>query len=337
MRLRLLFASLAIAALAGEKVAKSKGPAAPAGGVKTPGVQVPFTLLPPLATVPLNAPINWIASADRALYASAGAVIVRIDPATNKPGEPITGLNQPCGGLVSAFGALWSPQCGNGTLARIDPKTSKITASIESGIASVPGAITATSDSIWLLTDSKTTLARIDPDRNAVAGEVRLPAGCQSLVAHEKSIWTACPARNQILRVSETTNIIEEVIKLEGQPSALAAGAAGVLWALGRKTGSVTRIDTKTNQSTKTIELGAAEAGGSLVFADDVLWVTQKNFPLARIDTKTATVMQQFFSTGSAGGGGMGLALSPGAIWLASADTVLRIDPKRVLAALPVE
>jgi hypothetical protein len=55
-------------------------------------------------------------------------------------------------------------------------------------------------------------------------------------------------------------------------------------------------------------------------------------FPLTRIDPQSETVAQQFFG---AGGGGS-ILTSPGAIWLSNPDTgtLLRIDPKRVLATL---
>ena len=69
-----------------------------------------------------------------------------------------------------------------------------------------------------------------------------------------------------------------------------------------------------------------------MAFGSGYLWVTQIGFPLARIDAKTETVVQQF--TGEGGGA---IAVSPGAIWLSNrkAGTVWRIDPKRVLATLP--
>ena len=88
----------------------------------------------------------------------------KIETKTNKVLEPIAGLKKPCGGMVSAFGSLWVPTCGDGAVQRIDPKTSKVTATIASGAADVRGSIVATPDSIWLLTDNRETLSRIDPE-----------------------------------------------------------------------------------------------------------------------------------------------------------------------------
>ncbi len=308
---------------------------APRTGVKTPGVQIPFASLVGEADIAATAPPEWIAFAAGSFYTPSGDSILKIDPKTNKPGDPVAGLNKPCGGLVSAFGSLWSPQCGNGTLQRLDPKTLKVTATIASGVASTRGSIAASADSIWLLTDDKTTLSRIDPDQNLVVGDMRLPVGCQGLTVAEKSLWIACPARNKVLRINPATNILDESIAVSGQPIAIAAGTDGAVWVLCRKEGKLDRIDAKTNKVTKTIELGAADADGSLAFGEGWLWVTQKGFPLARIDAKLETVVQQFYAAPGVGGGA--IVTSNGALWLGTATGVKRIDPKRVLATLPAE
>ena len=300
-------------------------------GVKTPGVQIPFANLAAEAEAGVKA-AEWLYFSG-SLYAPNGDAIAKVDAKSNKTGDPIAGLNKPCGGMVSAFSSLWSPQCGNGTLARIDPKTLKVTATIGSGVGHASGAIVSSSDSIWLLTDDKTTLSRIDPDQNVVVGEIRLPAGCMSLAVADKSIWVACPARNKVLRINPATNILEESIAVSAQPIALAAGVEGSIWVLCRKDGKLDRIDTKTNKVAKSIELGVPDAEGAIAFGEGWLWVTQRGFPLARIDTKLETVVQQFYGAG----GGVAIVTSPGALWLSTASGMTRIDPKRVLATLSPE
>ena len=303
-------------------------------GLKTPGVQIPFASLVAEAEIAAS-PGNpgWLYFSG-SLYVPSGDAILKVDVKTNKPADPIAGLHQPCGGMVSAFGSLWSPQCGDGTLVRIDPKTLKVAAAIASGVSHAPGAILASADSVWLLTDDKTTLSRIDPDQNLVVGEIRLPAGCQSLAMADKSIFVACPSRNQVLRINPVTNVVDEVIKVAAQPIAVAAGADGAVWVLCRKEGKVERIDTKTNKVAKTIELEVPDADGAIAFGEGWLWVTQKGFPLARIDTKQETVVQQFHAPGVGGGT---ITTSNGALWLSTPAGVSRIDPKRVLATISSE
>ena len=299
-------------------------------GIKTPGVQIPFSSLKAEAEFEAPARSDWLFFSGVAFVPGKDA-IEKIDPKTNQKIEPIGGLAKACGGMASAFGSLWAPVCSTSSLARIDAKTFKVTETLATGMASVPGIIAATSDSIWLLTDDKTTLARIDPDQNRVVAEVRVPAGCRNLVFGETALWLACPAENKVLRINPTTNLLDKSIGVSAQPEGLAVGG-GSIWALCRKDGKIDRIDPKANKVSKTIELGVPAADGRLAFGDGFLWVTQTGFPLARIDIAAERVMQQF-----AGEGGGAIAASPGAIWLSNvkAGTVWRIDPKRIIATLP--
>ena len=59
----------------------------------------------------------------------------RIDPKAkeSKFGDPIGGLKEPCGGVVNAFISLWVPNCGEGTLVRLDAKTGKVIAKTLAG------------------------------------------------------------------------------------------------------------------------------------------------------------------------------------------------------------
>lgn len=303
---------------------------APKEGIRTPGVQIPFASLKTEATFPSPGKPEWVFfSTD--IFVPAQDHLDKIDLKTNKLGDPVAGLKKPCGGMVSAFGSLWVPACGDGTLARIDPKTFKVTATIAAGAEDARGSIAASDDSIWLLTDAKTTLSRIDPDQNAVVGELRVPAGCSGLTFGEKSLWLACPNENKVLRINPATNLVEKIIDVAARPQALAAGATSI-WVLCEKDGKVDRIDPKTNKVSKSIELNVPGAKGAIAFGEGAVWVTQAGFPLTRIDPQSESVAQQFFG---AGGGGA-ILVTPGAIWLSNpeAGTLLRIDPKRVLATL---
>jgi virginiamycin B lyase len=303
---------------------------APKQGIRTPGVQIPFSNLKPEATFQTPDKPEWIFfSTD--VFVPAKDHLDHIDVKTNKTVDPVAGLNKPCGGMVSAFGSLWVLACGDGTLARIDPKTFKVTATIPSGTSDIRGSLAASTDSIWVLTDAKTTLSRIDPDQNAVVGEMRVPSGCGGLTFGETALWLACPNENKVLRINPAINLVEKVIDVAAHPQALTVGATSI-WVLCEKDGTVDRIDPKTNKVSKSIELDVAGAKGAIAFGEGAVWVTMTGFPLTRIDPQSETVAQQFFG---AGGGGA-ILTSPGAIWLSNPDagTLVRIDPKRVLATL---
>jgi DNA-binding beta-propeller fold protein YncE len=315
-----------------EAKAKAPAPAAPRAGIKTPGIQIPFETLKSEAVIPVDTP-GWVAIADSTFVPNKSKdTLVRIDPKTNKLLDPVSDLRQPCSGTVMAFTTLWVPSCGAQAVTRFDAKTNKVTATLESGAADVTIGVAATPDSVWMITDSKTTLSRIDPAENKVVAELRLPAGCNSVVYGENSLWVTCPSEPRILRINPATNLVDKRIEVSAGARSIAFGA-GSVWVLCEKEGKVDRIDPKTNKVIRTIDLAVPSAAGNLAFGDGFVWVSQTGFPLTRIDPQAdkERVAQQFWGDG----GGL-VSVAPGAIWLSNINrgTVTRFDPKRVIATL---
>jgi streptogramin lyase len=310
----------------------SKRAAPPKFGVKTPGVQIPIDSLK--ADLEYEAPAPaWLSFTNTVLVPNGTAhTIARIDPKAKeaKFGDPIPGVQKPCAGMVNAFGSLWTGDCAEGALVRIDAKTAKVTAKVASGIGPAALGLAAQADSLWLLSDTRGTLSRIDPDQNQVVAELRVPADCTSLIFAEAALWLACPAEDRVLRVDPATNLVDKSIEVAAKPEAVAAGENSI-WALCAKDGKLDRIDPKTNKVTKTIELGAPATGGSLAFGENFVWVSMPGFPIARIDPGTDKVMQQFYGEG----GGL-VRVGLGSVWLANleAGTLWKLDPRRIAATL---
>ena len=308
--------------------------AAAKGGIKTPGIQIPIESLKPEVVYEVAAAPQWIAVTDAILLPDATAhSLARIDPKAKEArfGEAIGGIAKPCAGLVDAFKTLWTGDCATGELVRIDPKTSKSTAKIASGIGPATTALAAGGDSVWVLSDVRGTLSRIDPDQNAVVAELRVPADCTSLTFGETALWLACPAANKVLRVDPATNLVDKSIEVSSLPEAIAIGE-GSVWVLCAKDGKLERIDPKTNKVSKTIDLGAPASGGALAIGENFVLVSMPGFPIARIDPATDKVAQQFF-----GDGGGALKAGLGFVWLVNreAGTVWKLDPRRIAATLP--
>ena len=319
---------LAIAACAAAAAAQPKHTAAvPKQGIKTPGVLIPSSALK--AETEFSKAPTFLAFTDAPLLTDDHS-LYRIDPKKNELGPALAALNKPCGGAVNAFGSLWIPSCGDQSLVRLDPKTWNVTATIPSGASTAPQSIAANADSVWLFTDNRTTLSRIDPEQNQVVAELRLPAGCTSLVFGENALWAACPSEDRVLRIDPLTNLVDKRVEVSAQPKALAV-AEGSVWALCQTEGKVERIDPKTNKVAKTIELEVPAAEGSIAAGQSSIWVTLAGFPISRIDPKTDKVVQQFWGSG---GGVIGFGL--GSVWLSNLHegTLWRLDPKRIAATL---
>jgi virginiamycin B lyase len=325
----------AVFAAAGErkdvKEIKKAALARPAGGIRTPGVQIPFASLVSELAYETEAPAGWVGATD-AVWIPAKTSLLRVDPKAKeaKFGDPIGGLKSPCAGVVSAFNSLWIPNCGDGSMVRAEAKTGKMTATLPVGAPMVRAGIAATADSVWAFTDGRGTLSRIDPVQNMVVAEFRVFPDCNSLSFGETALWLTCPAENKVLRVDPATNLIDKTIEVSERPVALTIGETSV-WVLCEKDGKIDRIDPKTNKVTKTIELGAPATAGAISIGEGSLWVSMTNFPLTRIDAVSEKVVQQFWGEGA---GVVQAAL--GSVWLAEAHgaKVRKFDPKRIAATL---
>jgi streptogramin lyase len=326
-----LLSTIRVAAAAGvlAVAAPPKDVKKPKLGLQTPGIQIPFASLKSDAEIKLEAAPAGAAFTTEPLIA-AGGIIQRVDAKTNKPGETMAGLKDVCGGLINALSSLWTVNCGTKSLAKLDAKTGKVTATIDAGAVTAPLAIAASTDSVWVLADEKTTLLRIDPKENAVVAEVRLPAACSSIIFAETSLWVTCPGADRVLRIDPKTNLVDKRIEVPGQPVSVTFGEASI-WVLAKKEGKVAQIDPKTNKVSATIELAIPNAAGNIVFGDGSVWVSAPGFPISRIHPGTAKVVQQFV------GDGAGMLYSGlSSLWLANpvTKTVTRFDPKRIVATL---
>jgi len=307
----------------------AKKPAPVKFGVKTPGVQIPFASLKSDAEIKLEAVPSGMAFTTE-IFIAAGNVLQKVDARSNKPGDTISGLNQACGGLLSAFTNMWTVNCGAKSLAKVELKPAKIAATVETGAGTAPLALAASTDSVWILSDDKSTLMRVDPKENAIVAESRLPSACTSLLFAETSIWVTCPGADRVLRIDPRTNLVDKRIEVPGGPVSAAFGESSI-WVLTQKEGKVAQVDPKTNKVTATIELSIPNATGNIAFGEGSVWISAPGFPISRINPSTAKVVQQFT------GDGAGTIYSGlGSIWLANSTTktVTRFDPKRIVATL---
>jgi virginiamycin B lyase len=328
---------LAIAANSGFASDSQKGkkgtamPSLPAQGIKTPGVQIPFADLKSEAALDTAAAAAWIASTDSILIPTKDG-LAKVDPRAKetKFGDPLTGLNKPCAGAVTAFTSLWVPNCGDGTVARVDTKTGKVTATLNTGTGSAHPGIAGSGDSVWMFTDGHGTLSRIDPVQNVVVAEFRVFQDCNSLLFGEAALWLTCPAENKVLRIDPATNLVDKSIEVSATPTALAIGETSV-WVLCEKDGKLARIDPKTYKVTKTIELGAPAVGGSLAVGEGSVWVSMPGFPITRIDPTEEKVVQQFYGEGYGA-----LVTTTNSVWLADAHAgkLVKFDSRRIAATL---
>jgi len=100
-------------------------------GVNTPGVSRSMADIKKDAVFTPPGSPDWSVVTADSLWVTTGrdSHIVQLVAATNTIGKVLP-VKDPCSGVASAFGSLWSPSCGDHVLTRFDPADGKILAQI---------------------------------------------------------------------------------------------------------------------------------------------------------------------------------------------------------------
>jgi len=291
----------------------AEAPSRPPPGI--PGVQAPIGDLKPAHVYTLGGFPDWMMLIGDAVWISNAPrkLVQRIDPQTDKIAAEIAIQGKPCSNLTAGFGSLWVPVCGETPgLARVDLKTNQITQTLAFGPADSEGGITASPDSVWMVTDQAGTLSRIDPKTNSVRAKVQLPAGAANPLYDGGLVWVTSSKTNELVAVSPESNAVVATIAVGSQPRFLTAGG-GSVWTLNQGDGSVTRVDAKSRKVIATIDAGIPGKGGEICYGFGAVWATLFKIPLTRIDAASNKVTDQWV-----GEGGDSVRCGYNAIWLTS-------------------
>lgn len=305
---------LALAIVAGcQAVVAQNQPIAPLQKPGVKEVQSPLTNLKPIATFNLGGDPDWLAISEDAVWVTNDKLksVQRIDPRTNTLAAKIEFPSEPCSGLAFAFNSLWVPLCGRpAALARLDPANNKITATIPVGPADSEGGITASEDSLWLISDANGTLLRIDPASDTVRQKIAIPPGSFNPLYHDGIIWVTGNKSSVLTPVDARSGEVLPPIPVGPNPRFLTAGA-GSIWTLNQGDGSITRVNAKTRQVIATIPAGIPGKGGEIAFGANFVWATLLGIPLTQISPVSNKVIRQY-----TGPGGDSVRFGHHSLWL---------------------
>lgn len=169
------------------------------------------------ATVPMAHPCGamafardmlWVADCDK-------RTLNRIDARAGKVAAEIaTGVAAPDGELnvVAGAGSVWIASDAGGVVARVDPATDKVIATI----AVTPGTsyLAFGFDAVWAVSLKGQTLQRIDPATNAVAATIPLGAKPGFLAAGEGAVWVQEQGDGTVARIDPATNTVTGRVKV---------------------------------------------------------------------------------------------------------------------------
>ncbi len=235
---------------------------------------------------------QYVAAGEGAIWTSNinSGTVTRIDPATNRVVAtiPVWPANS-CGpdpltcssptAIAFTPGAVWVVLHHEWAVARIDPATNTVvaTVSLGSGGPQGPQELTAANGFVYAGGSSGfggPALERIDPATNVATPVIDVANGCDAKAGVGTHVWlvagvTGCgqglPA--SLLDIDTVSGSVMGSVALDDSPYAVAAGW-GSVWAL---TGKLSRVDPASHTVTGTVQL---PAGQSWVAADaQQLWL----------------------------------------------------------------
>jgi hypothetical protein len=311
----------------------------------TDGQKATATVLPSGATQILMAGdpfVGSVASADGAIWIGThtGVGMYRIDPQTNRLTAFVRIGEGQCLPIAAGAGKLWVTNCaGNAGVAyvyEIDASANKVVHRYD-GISAAYG-----DGSLWMRSVDGTELFRIDPASQQVIARIKLPALANQrygpFVAADCGGTVWLNANTSEVKIDAATNRVAAVIKLPHARgdwtspdntyfSAVSAACAGRkvfvpnlagLYAIDTRTDAVTRLPIAIKANTQLGDPGLGAVG-------DQVFVRTSDSTVTQVDARTGRAVHIY---PAGGGGGDGIAVGSGAVWVpvAGAGAVWR-DP----------
>jgi hypothetical protein len=270
------------------------------------------------------------------LWLAAGDRLLRLDPALDRvvASIPVAPKDSGPAGLAFGAGAVWVPVAVPGSVWRVDPASNKVVARIPLG-ESLAGfiGVAASEDAVWITSGEQQDgrrggiLIRVDPRHNRVTARLPLLGVPSDVAADRDSVWIATTS-GQVLVVEPGRGRIVEAVETGGplgftQTVALGKDAAWLADPLARV---VLRVDRSTLKVVARVPTGPVTA---LTVGSDAVWAVGPQGTL-RIDPSRNRVTATLPATELSGV--LMVTTGAGWLWAGAADSIAKVDPKRVRA-----
>jgi DNA-binding SARP family transcriptional activator/ABC-type branched-subunit amino acid transport system substrate-binding protein/DNA-binding beta-propeller fold protein YncE len=269
-----------------------------------------------------------------AITSVPGNSLVAIDPRTSS----ITGF-YPAGStptnVAAGAGATWALNADDGTITRVDQRTS---APRTFGVSGVPLDVAAGPGGVWALTGSgrgaggsaiPRHLLQLAPETGGELRAIDLPSGdafgwwpLNRLALGRDVVW-AIGANNRLLAIDPRGAGAPTVVPgIEASGGVAADGDAAWVVTAGRRSSELVRVSADARVTAR-VPVVATELDG-LAAGAGALWVTAPQDGLLWRVTPDAT------RSIDVGPGARGVAVAGGSVWVANAarGTVTRVDPR---------
>lgn len=229
-----------------------------------------------LAEVPMSHPCGAMAIASGSLWVADcnDNTLNRIDLSTKRMVTAIqTGIANPQGELdvVAGAGSIWVPSDPTGKIARVNPATNAVVATI----AVDPGSFYMAFGfgSLWAVSSTTHSIQRIDPATNTVVKKTNLGKDPGFLVAGEGAVWVQEQGDGTLARIDKKTGEVSGRLKIGDN---LRYGdidvGGGKVWLRTTDDQTFVAIDARSMKIRG--RLGKAVGSGALRFVGPGLWTS---------------------------------------------------------------
>jgi DNA-binding SARP family transcriptional activator len=226
-------------------------------------------------------------------------------------------------------GSLWSLS-SEGQLARVDPRSGQVVATIGLGIVK-PGGMTFDAGSVWVTDRYSPTVLRIDPGVNDVVDRFMLPRrGLGTIFTGDVavgagSVWVGHGGYNPgafVERLDVETGRLQHRYSVLGGDADHLAFSDGVLWVGSTPSGELRRLDTRTNVMRKVEDVEGEVC--CLTAGDGHVWAATRPENLVWKIDRLGTPVRSFKLPAAI----KSVVYANGALWAAVGEdgTVARID-----------
>jgi streptogramin lyase len=294
----------------------------PAAGSPSPQPELPeITSTEEAGAQTIRAPssADWILlDSGRAWVSAMGKGIGVFDAETGRPGGSVVVPQEPCAGMDSGFGALWTATCGDRGVARIDPSTEQVTGWVAVDVpADGESSIGAGEGAVWAIADgdgcSGCVLVRIDPGTVEITDTYDVPEGGTAVRAGFGGVWITYADEDRVAHIDPESGDVVAEIDVGSGPRFLDVGDGGV-WVMNQSEGSVSHVDPTSDTLVITIPVDGADVfGGEVVVGEGYVWLRANAELVAQIDPATDRVVARIGRPQASGG----VAANEGQLWIA--------------------
>jgi len=227
-------------------------------------------------------------------------------------------MPRPCGTMALEQGFIWQASCPELKVYKINAKTAKIDAILDTGLAEPRGETNVVSGagSVWVPTDAEGKISRIDPQTNEIIAEIEVEPGTFFLAFGEGALWAVASEENLLQRIDPETNTVTGSVKLGEQPGFLAAGE-GYVWVQEQGDGTVAKVDPEAMTVAGRTEVGETLLYGDIDTGDGKVWLrTTEDQTFVVIDAETQEILAR---VGRAEGSGA-IRYTPKGVWTSAHD-----------------